>query len=76
MSARLREGVHTGHPDALVQPVDTLGFKTPGPNLWREFETGTGKSLGLALKLDKGGTDGPGIIIIRAASTIVLKLFC
>ena len=62
LSARHREGVHAGHPNALVQPVDTLGFKTPGPNLWREFETGTGKSLSPALKSDKVDTEGPGVI--------------
>ncbi|CAI8030026.1 hypothetical protein GBAR_LOCUS17020 [Geodia barretti] len=46
MSARHRDGVHVGYPNSLIQPVDTLGFATPGPNLWRDSERGAEKTFG------------------------------
>ena len=60
LSARHREGLHPGHPNQLVQPVDTLGFKTPGPGLWRDSVRGTEKTFGMALKQATQETDGPG----------------
>ena len=46
MSARHRDGVHVGYPNSLIQPVDTLGFATPGPDLWLESERGREKTFG------------------------------
>lgn len=68
MSARHREGVHVGYPNSLVQPVDTLGFATPGPTLWRESERGTERIFGLALKrsVKESALGGPGIPILSA----------
>ena len=40
MSARHRDGLHVGYPNSLIQPVDTLGFATPGPSLQRKAERG------------------------------------
>lgn len=60
MSARHREGLHVGYPNSLIQPVDTLGFSTPGPSLWREPERGAEKSFGLALKPAEMDEEGPG----------------
>lgn len=41
MSARHRDGLHVGYPNSLIQPVDTMGFATPGPTLQRKRERGT-----------------------------------
>ena len=46
MSARHRDGVHVGYPNSLIQPVDTLGFATPGPNLWQDSDRGNEKTFG------------------------------
>ena len=46
MSARHREGLHVGYPNSQIQPVDTLGFATPGPNLRQESDRGSGKTFG------------------------------
>ena len=45
MSARHRDGVHVGYPNSLIQPVDTLGFATPGPNLQQQSHWGIGKTF-------------------------------
>lgn len=63
MSARHRQGLQVGYPNLLVQPVDTLGFATPGPALWRESERGVKKTFGLALKPALKDNKGPGMYI-------------
>ncbi|XP_064400830.1 uncharacterized protein LOC135346984 [Halichondria panicea] len=61
MSARHREGLHAGYPNFLVQPVDTLGFATPGPPLTRpDSVRGAQHSMGLKLPGKKMDTVGPG----------------
>lgn len=63
LSARHREGVHVGYPNSLIQPADTLGFATPGPDLWRESERGPERTFGLSLQspLKEEDEDGPGM---------------
>lgn len=60
VSARHREGLHVGYPNSLIQPVDTMGFCTPGPSLWRESERKGEKTFGLSLK-PAIIMEGPGI---------------
>ena len=60
MSARHREGLHVGYPNSLIQPVDTLGFATPGPNLRCKSEIGPERSFGLALKPTVKEEESPG----------------
>ena len=60
LSARHRDGVHAGYPNPLIQPVDTHGFETPGPGLWRNSERGTEKTFGMALKSAKLEAESPG----------------
>ncbi|XP_077864815.1 uncharacterized protein LOC144350617 [Saccoglossus kowalevskii] len=57
-----RGKVNAGHPSALVQPVDTHGFQTPGPNYRPNsayWGRGAKKSLGLS-NPSKHETLGPG----------------
>ena len=76
MSARHREGLQVGYPNPLVQPVDTLGFATPGPALWRESERGAKKTFGLALKPALKDDEGPGIWAVGIAVTLLNLLLC
>ncbi|XP_077977745.1 organic cation transporter protein-like [Glandiceps talaboti] len=62
IAARHIDGVKDGHPNSLVQPVDTHGFKTPGPNYRPNsgyWGRGPKKSFGLS-KPAKHETLGPG----------------
>lgn len=65
LSARHREGVHAGYPNPLIQPVDTHGFETPGPSVWRGSERGVEKSFGIALKPAKLEAESPGKLNMR-----------
>ncbi|XP_071960710.1 uncharacterized protein [Antedon mediterranea] len=61
MSYRHAEGVNAGHPSQLVQPVDTYGVKTPGPNAYRPKSPTRGpkKSFGSGRRIN-AETLGPG----------------
>ncbi|XP_033105507.1 uncharacterized protein LOC117107827 [Anneissia japonica] len=61
MSSRHAEGVNAGHPSQLVQPVDTYGVRTPGPNVYRPKSPTRGprKSFGCSRRTN-ADTLGPG----------------
>ncbi|XP_070558598.1 uncharacterized protein [Ptychodera flava] len=62
VASRHLDGVNAGHPGRLVQPVDTHGFRTPGPNYRPNsgyWGRGPKKSFGLS-NPSKNQTLGPG----------------
>ncbi|XP_033646287.1 sperm-tail PG-rich repeat-containing protein 2-like [Asterias rubens] len=55
IASRHIEGVNVGHPNCLVQPVDTHGVQTPGPNSYNPetdlLNKGIHKSFGIGRKI-------------------------
>ena len=64
LSSRHKHGIIHGYPGTFAQPVDTLGFHTPGPAKYTPHPTdslpGVKKSLGVKLPSESAHTCTPG----------------